>query len=222
MIVTIHQPNFLPWHGFFDKVRQSDVFVLLDTVPFTKGGYQNRTQIKGAAGVQWLTVPIQTKGKLNQSTINVEFVTDASWKKKHFNAFSTLYGRTPFFREIMPIVEEIYARPSVKLVDLTIPLIKWICKYIGIQTTIIRSSEISVIGSGSQLLLNIVQCLGGTTYLSGPSGRNYLDVTLFESSNINVVFHEFQPFEYPQQHGDFVQGLSMIDYLFNVGNKHWW
>lgn len=222
MIVTIHQPNCFPWLGYFDKMRQADVFVLLDTVPFTKGGYQNRIQVKGPQGAQWLTVPVQTSGYLGQSTLNVQVVSNLPWRRNHILTLEMLYRRTACFPDVMPKLKDLYNIETERLVEFAIPGIEWIRNSLNIQTKLVRASELNAEGSSSELLLNIVKCLGGTTYLSGPSGRNYLDLELFENAGVKVDFHSFKPFEYAQLGEPFVGGLSALDYLFNVGHQPWW
>jgi hypothetical protein len=222
MIVTIHQPNFFPWLGYFDKMRLADVFVLLNTVPFTKGGYQNRIQIKGSNGVQWLTIPVKNKGRLGQSTREVLMAAGTPWRRNHALTLEAFYHRTPCFSEMMPQIEALYANSTEYLAEFAIPGITWVKDQLQIGARLVKSSDLNVKGSASELLLNIVRSLGGTTYLSGPSGRNYLDLGIFADAGIEVTFHSFTPFEYPQTSPPFVGGLSALDYLFNKGSKTWW
>lgn len=222
MIVAIHQPNYFPWLGFFDKMRQADVFVLLDTVPYTKGGYQNRIQVKGANGVQWLTIPVLSKGRLGQSTSDVLMSTETPWRRNHILTLKTFYRNTPCFADLMPQIEEFYTNPTQGLTDFAMPGIELIRDRLQIGTRLVNASDLNATGSASELLLNIVRSLGGTTYLSGPSGRNYLDLEIFAAASIEVNFHSFTPFEYPQANPPFAGGLSTLDYLFNKGSEPWW
>ncbi|RNB87374.1 hypothetical protein EDM56_17080 [Brevibacillus fluminis] len=215
MIVTIHQPNFLPWLGFFDKMACADVFVLLDQVQFTRRGYQNRVQIKGSSGVQWLTVPVKTKGKYYQLTSEVEIDGEADWKKDHLRTLHTLYSGTAGYANTIAAVEELYTPQLRKLTDLTIPGITLIAERLGISPRLIRASELNVSGSRSELLANLVAAVGGNTYLSGPSGKQYLDEGVFAERGIRVEYHHFEPKPYPQRFGPFIAGLSGLDYLFH-------
>ncbi|MDO5093745.1 MAG: WbqC family protein [Propionibacteriaceae bacterium] len=221
MIVTIHQPNFAPWTGYFDKMTKADVFVLLDTVPFTKGGYQNRVKIKGVNGPQWLTVPVQTKGKLGQLTKEVETNDLKDWRGDHIKTLKTLYGRSPGYAEAAQALEGSYALPTSNLSELCIDLITRLRDHYQIPTRLVRSSELAATGSSSELLANIVAELGGDVYLSGPSGRNYLDPAVFDAQGIAVDYHTFTPQPYPQPHGEFIGGLSMLDHLAS-GADPWW
>jgi hypothetical protein len=222
MIITIHQPNLFPWLGFFDKMLQADIFVLLDTVPYTKGGYQNRTQIKGPNGIKWMTIPVISNGRLGQSTNDVLMVPQQYWRKNHLLTLENFYKKAPYFELIMPKIYGLYTNSTERLSGFTIPGIELIANTLQIGAQLVKSSDLNVSGSGSELLLNIVQSLGGTSYLSGPSGRNYLNLEIFDTAGIKVNFHSFLPFEYPQKNSPFVGGLSALDYLFNQGNKPWW
>lgn len=221
MIVTIHQPNFAPWTGFFDKMVQADVFVLLDTVPFTKGGFQNRVKIKGHDGPQWLTVPVHTKGKLGQLTSAVETNELRPWRGDHIKTLRTLYAKAPEVETATAMLEEVYAAGSLHLADLCVDLITRLRDHYEIDTTLVRSSELAAGGSSSLLLAQIVAELGGTSYLSGPSGRNYLDEEEFSSRGLEVTYHSYRPSPYHQVNGDFIGGLSMLDHLAN-GAPRWW
>jgi hypothetical protein len=222
MIVAIHQPNLFPWLGYFDKMRQADVFVLLDIVPFTKGGYQNRIRLKGVKGPQWLTVPVMTRGRLGQPTCDVLTAADRPWRRNHTATLEMLYHKAPAFSDLMPHVTGLYGTATDRLVDFAVPGIAWMRECLNIRTRLVKASDLHVTGSASGLLVNLVRSLGGTTYLSGPSGRSYLDIEPFERAGIRVAFHAFAPFEYPQLSSPFAGGLSTLDYLFNVGLKAWW
>lgn len=221
MIVTIHQPNFAPWTGYFDKMAQSDAFVLLDTVPFTKGGFQNRVKIKGTGGAQWLTIPVHTKGKLGQLTNEVETNETKDWRGDHLKTLQTLYGRRPGYQRAAELLGGVYAKQSANLAELCIDIITQLRDHYGIQTRLVRSSELTATGSSSELLAQLVAELGGTTYLSGPSGRNYLDEQVFAERGITVEYHSFTPQPYEQPNGDFIAGLSMLDHLANDAAP-WW
>lgn len=222
MIVAIHQPNFFPWLGFFEKMRQVDVFVLLDNVPFTKGGYQNRVQLKSKDVSQWLTVPVMTKGQFGQLTNAVCINNKIEWKKAHLKTFSNLYGKAKYFENVYRDVEDIYSYEQNKLVDITIPGILYVKDKFGLSAKVYLASELAVSGKGSLLLANIVKAVGGSVYLSGPSGRKYIDETTFNAANIEIQYHEFHVFEYDQVSLPFISGLSSLDYLFNNYNKPWW
>lgn len=216
MIVTIHQPNLFPWLGFFDKMQQADVFISLDNVPFTKGGFQNRVQVKGANGPQWLTIPVATKGKSGQLTSEVECNSELPWRKNHLKTFEALYRATPGYDKLFSCTERLYLNDSsTHLTEFTEAGIQMIRDMLDIRNEYVKASELNAQGSSSQLLCNLVKAVGGSIYLSGPSGRSYLDERLFSDNGIRVVYHSFDIFEYPQRYGAFAGGLSALDYLFN-------
>lgn len=216
MIVTVHQPNLFPWLGFFDKMAQVDMFIFLDNVQFTKRGYQNRVKVKSPNGGQWLTVPVISKGRAYQITNEVEIDHTQDWKRDHLMTLELLYRGTRNFDSLFKQLQDIYLEDDCRLVDFTTRGIHMIQENLGIRTETINASLINVEGNNSQLIANLVKEVGGTTYLSGSSGRNYLDENIFNAENINVEYHNFQEEIYPQKFNDFVGGLSSLDYLFNV------
>lgn len=211
MIVTIHQPNFAPWTGFFDKLASAEVMVLLDVVPFSKGSYANRVHILGADGPQWLTVPVLTKGRLGQRTNEVEINDARDWRSDHLKTLQILCGRSPFLADVLGLVEPAYAAPHPLLADLCTDLITRVVTYLGYSTRLVRASSLTSRGSSSELLAAITAELGGTTYLSGPSGRTYLEHETFDSRGIGVSYHSYIPRPYDQSRRDFVPRLSILD-----------
>jgi hypothetical protein len=222
MIVTIHQPNLFPYLGFFDKMACADVFILLDNVQFTKRGYQNRVGIKGTNGAQWLTLPVKMKGRFDQLTRDVEINDDRAWRKEHMKTFELLYRGTPGFSIWMEKLEQLYMRPATRMIDFTVPGIEMIQQALGIETKLVYASELPATGKSSQLLCELVQAVGGTTYLSGPSGRAYLEEDVFAEQGIKLEYHQFDFFPYPQRFGEFASGLSALDYLFHVPESTRW
>lgn len=222
MMVAIHQPNFIPWLGFFDKMRKSDVFILLDTVPFTKGGFQNRVKICNSSNPSWLTIPVITKGKLGQKTNEVMIDHRKNWKDKHLKSLEQNYGKCDGSEVLLRALKSAYGKDFDRLSDFNSCLIELLCKELDIKTKIVKASSLNVNGSRSELLLNLVSAIGGGAYLSGKSGVNYLDESIFDSRNIDVQYHSFRVCEYPQRSNLFIKGLSAIDYLFNEPSLENW
>lgn len=216
-VVAIHQPNFMPWLGFFHKMSCADVFILLDTVPFTKNSYQNRVRIKTARGEQWLTVPVLTKGRFGQLTNEVEINAATGWQRTHLATLHTNYGRATHLIEIMAWLAPLYEDTPPLLATFCRGIIEAIHQRLGLHAELVLASSLGCSGAGSELLLRLVQAVGGDLYLSGPSGRSYLDIALFEEAGVAVQFHDFHHPSYPQLFGDFVSGLSIIDLFMNVG-----
>lgn len=220
-VVAVHQPEFLPWLGFLDKLRRCDTFVLLDHVQFEKNYFQNRNRIRTATprGWSWLTVPVLTKGKSDQPICGVEINESTDWRRKHLEAFRLNYAKTSSFKEYSPFLQGHYEKPWRRLVDFNVALIEWIARSFGLKRKILRSSEMKAGGARSQLLASLCEQAGATEYLSGISGREYLETGLFEKRGIRVRFQEFHHPVYRQRFEPFVPGLSSLDLLFNCGEE---
>ncbi len=220
MIVAIHQPNYIPWLGFFHKIAQSDIFVSLDNVPFTKNGFQNRNRIKTPNGAMWLTVPVFTKNRLGQSTRDVEINNNVNWQKKHWHSISQNYSKAPYFKMFSEFFQRVYTVQGFsRLVDLNEAIIKFIIETIDIETKITKASSIHVYGEGTKLLVEICKAVGADTYLSGPSGMKYLEGEGFKDEGILVIYDNFQHPIYDQLFGPFLPKLSIIDLMFNCGPR---
>jgi hypothetical protein len=220
MIVTIHQPEHLPWLGFFDKMRQADVFVLLDTTQFAKDDFQNRNRIKAAKGATWLTVPVYKKGRTSQLIKDVEICNDRSWGNQHWSLIYQNYKDAPHFDEHRPFFEALYGRQWESLNDLNIHIIRYLASQLGLSTRIITASEMSIYEQGAtRVNFAICRQLSARVYLSGAYGKEYLDETPFALHNCEVRYQNFHHPVYPQQWGEFLSHMSAIDLLFNCGDR---
>ncbi len=216
MIVAIHQPQFLPWLGYFNKIDTADVFVLLDNVQFKKNEWQNRNKIKTPQGWQWLTVPVQKKFglKINQ----VKIASEHNWKNKHLKSLELNYQKAPYFQDYFEIVEKIYAKPWQKLLDLNTVLIKEFVRILNINTEIVTASHLEPLPEQpDDRLIALTHKLGGEIYLAGEGGKNYMQIAKYEEAGIKVVFQNFNHPVYPQLHGAFLPGMAIVDLLFNCG-----
>lgn len=198
-------------------MRQSDLFVLLDSVQFRKNYFQNRNRIRTAAGWDWLTVPVLTSGEASQSIVEVRIRNDRAWRRKHRDALRQHYGRAPFFAAHFPQLDAIYEREWEGLVDFNLAVIDWLLGAVGLHKKLVRSSTLAVGGSRSQLLANICEVVGAEAYLSGVSGRDYLDESRFHARGIAVRYQEFHHPVYRQCYAPFVPEMSAVDLLFNLG-----
>jgi hypothetical protein len=218
MRVTIHQPEHLPWLGFFHKMADCDVYVLLDSVQFTKNNYQNRNRLIDQNGtVFWSTVPVRMAGHTDKRIVDMGLDNAQPWPRKTWARIADAYHRHPHFNALAPELESIFQGGHVRLVDLNLDLIEFIRRQLGIDIPIVRSSTLDVQGSRSELLLSICKNLGADTYLSGPSGRNYLDTALFSAAGVVLDYHAFK---HPTYLAPIFQPyLSTLDLLFNHGQK---
>ena len=220
MIIAIHQPNYLPYLGFFDKMKQSDIFVIYDDAQFNKSDFQHRNRIRIYHGWKWLTVPAEKKHiPINQIRIKNEVTTwkRVKWAEDHFNNIRDNYKDTPYYSSYEDEIKRIYKKRYDKLVELNMELINFLKKAFGINTEIIFSSDLGFPSKSAERLVEIVEALGGDLYLSGPKGRDYLDVSLFEREGIKVEFQDFKHPVYKQCYEGFIPNMAAIDVLFNIG-----
>jgi hypothetical protein len=218
LIVTIHQPEHLPWLGFFDKIAAADVYVCLDTVQFRKNYFQNRNRILTANGPAWVTVPVQVKGHLGSTIAETKIAADGRWVKKYWRTVTQAYGRHPFFDQYAPAFGEALARPWAGLRELNLALIDLFFGIFDLKRKMILASELNVTGQSTALLLDICRRLAAETYLSGPTGESYLDESEFQAAGIKVRYHRFDHPVYAQLgRADFVDKLSAFDLLMNHG-----
>jgi hypothetical protein len=223
MKVAIHQPHFLPWLGYLDRMIQSDLFVLLDHVQFERRNYQNRTQIRVDEEARWLTVPVvqlSQKEKIIDKRVDNPAAPASRWWGP--NAFQTLryaYRKAPYFERYSPPIQAILETRFEKLVDLNQAMLDYLRECLEIDTPVVRSSEIGVEGARSELLLNICKAVGADTFLGGMGGsRHYLDLDAFAAAGMGVAWQEFEHPTYVQCGStSFIKGLSAIDLLFNCG-----
>lgn len=216
MIVTIHQPEHLPWTGFFHKMSLADAYVILDIVPFTKNNWQNRNKLADRAGNElWVTVPVLMKGHTTGTIRDMKIDNSREWRRKYLGRVEQAYCRHPYYPHYAPSLRGIIMRPYTGLAELNIALIGFFRRVLGIHTPIWLASELGVSGKQSGLLLDICRKLDADVYLSGPCGRDYLDCALFEREGIRIDFHEFRPPVYAAE--CYIPCLSTLDVLFNHG-----
>lgn len=215
--VTIHQPECLPWLGFVDKARQADVFVLLDCVQYRKDYFQNRNRIRTATGWTWLTVPVASHPA--QTLIrDVEIADDGGrWRRKHLARWKDSYRLAPHAGEVLPFLEQLYGRPFRWLVDFNHAVIVWLFEQFQVKAEVRLASELPHRGAASELNLSLCQATGADVYLSGVSGREYLDEAPFREAGIRVRYQEFQHPTYTQQFEPFVPAMSALDLVLNHG-----
>ena len=216
MIVAIHQPQYLPWLGYFDKMRIADVFCYLDNVQYKKNEWQNRNRIKTAQDWQWITVPVRFRfpQKINEVEIN----NTVNWKKKHLQALITNYSKTPYFKDYIEPLEDIFTKEWDLLSELNIGLLEHLRKFLNLNDKpAVLASSLDLRDDPTDRLIDICKLLGGDAYLAGQDGATYMDLERFKHSGIAVIPQEFRHPVYPQPFGDFQSHMSVIDLLFNCG-----
>ncbi len=216
MIIAIHQPQYLPWLGYFDKMDQADAFCYLDNVQFKKNEWQNRNRLKTAQDWQWLTVPVRYR--FPQKIIEVTINAGGKWQHKHLQALTTNYPKSPYFDDYYPILESALRQDFETIADLNIHMITQIREILGMNSKpTVRASEIPLSDDPTGRLVDICKYFGGDTYLAGQDGANYMDMEQFDRSGIKVVTQSYIHPEYPQCFGEFQSHMSIIDLIFNCG-----
>ena len=218
MIVAIHQPEYLPWLGFFKKMMNVELFVFLDDVQFRKKGWQNRNRIRINDGTTLLSIPVHTHSypKINEVTIDNE----KNWSIRHKKSILYNYAKAPYFDEIKDFVESIFEKKFQYLVNLNTEIIKFIMNELEIKSKIVFSSELEISKKGSDRVLDICKAVGADHYITGTFwAESNLRVEEFKKSNIDIEFQKFQHPIYKQIHGEFIPEMSIIDLLFNEGRK---
>lgn len=219
MIVGIHQPNYLPYLGFFDKISKSDVFVIYDDVDFNKSDFQHRNRIRIFHGTKWLTIPVEKKHvPIKDIAIKNEVsIGNMKWNDYHFKEINDNYFKADYYSMYESALCSIYSNEYDRLIDINLDLIHFLSDAFNIKTKMILSSEFGFSSSSTDRIVDIVTALDGDTYLSGPSGTNYMDLDKFKDANIEVAFQEFQHPVYKQQYKGFVPYMSALDGLLNQG-----
>lgn len=216
MIVSIHQPQYLPWLGYFDKIAGCDIFIFLDNVQFKKNEWQNRNKIKTDQKWQWLSVPVIHR--FGQKINEVEINNTVRWGKKHLQALATNYSKAPFFKEHLDFFVETYAQEWKRLLDINLHLIQYLAKALGISNKKFHlASEYQSREGPTERLVDLCKLVGADVYLSGQDGAKYLDLDEFKKEGIQVIFQSYKHPLYPQLFGEFEPHLSVVDLLFNCG-----
>lgn len=221
MTGVILQPSYLPWRGYFHQIWKADVFVFYDDVQYDKHGWRNRNRIKTANGVQWLTVPVYSRGCVVERTPikAIEIAWERDWAAKHWATLRQAYGkRAPHFDRYAPLLEPVYAARPRLLADLTIELTIRLAQALGIRKTrFLRSSELGVGGSRVEALLAILKQLGVRHYVTGPSAQDYLDAGSFQAEAITLEYMTYDYPPYEQLYPPYDPHVSVVDLLFMTG-----
>ena len=217
MKAAVIQSNYIPWRGYFDIMRDADVFVFYDDVQYTVNDWRNRNRIKTANGVVWLTIPT---GNQNDRRICDVTIRDQSWARKHWMTIEQSYRRAPGFARYGDFFRGLYERPCESLSFLNQTMIRGIATdLLGIRTQFLDSRDYDLSGKGSERLLMLLQRLGVTDYVSGPSAQAYLDADAYARSGVRVHWKDYSHYpDYPQLHGAFAPSLSIVDLLMNCGD----
>lgn len=221
MILSVHQPQYIPWLGYFDKIAKSDCFVFLDLVQYKPREFENRNRIRTKDGWMWLTVPVVNKGRGRQRICDVKIDDKSPWPRQHWNSLKTWYGGAGFFRMYAPYFQELYEKPWEGFEDLSVEIIRFILHELRIPTPVYFESRLGTKAKGTERILELCAKLHADAYLSGEGGKAYLEEEKFAQAGVKLLYQDFVHPAYTQQYGcdvkDFIPQLSIVDLLFNEG-----
>ena len=218
--IAISQSNYIPWKGYFDMIASVDEFILYDDMQYTRRDWRNRNQIKTPNGVQWLSVPVQVKGKYHQKIKETE-IDGADWQMSHWSSLIQNYRHAPHFDEIAEWLEPLYTKGAyIHLSQMNRRFIEAICHYLSIDTVITNSWDYELVDGKTERLSDLCRKAGGTEYISGPSAKDYIEESVFMDRGIKLTWFDYSVYpEYSQLYGEFTHEVSILDLLFNHGKE---
>lgn len=217
LIISIQQPEFLPWIGFFNKMSNVDKVVFLDNVQFKKRYFENRVRIRNTKGWQWLRIPVKTKGKYLQRICDVEIDNNVDWRGDCKQAIALNYKKAPYFSKYSEKILGLFEGDWKLLCDFNIHAIKTVAQIIKIDCKFQLASNLELDSKNAALILDICKTTKTKRYLSGQFGKDYLDESLFRKEGIDLIYQEFIHPQYRQFQGSYEPNMSIIDLLFNEG-----
>jgi hypothetical protein len=219
--VAIHQPNYIPWLGYFYKISRVHKFVFLDMVPAPdKGGFVNRNSIRTQTGAAWLTIPVLRSGRFGQPISQIKTDNSSDWARRHLTTLRTNYRKAPYFRDVFDLLQPIYEHVSGEhslLAEFNIVLIRTIAYFLGLEPEWLRASALPASGHKTDLVASVCLSTGATVYLAGSGARSYQDDQTLISAGITPTYSCFTQKSYPQRFGEFIANLSIVDVLMNCG-----
>ncbi|MFH1415974.1 MAG: WbqC family protein [Elusimicrobiota bacterium] len=219
MKICIHQPQYMPWLGYLDKINSSDRFVVLDDVQYNKREFQNRNRIRTPQGSAWLTAPVMVKGNYLQKINEVKINNSINWREDHIKALELNYSKSDFFDRFFPDLKKIISVPREFLRELNMAVIEYMLDVFRINTPHIYSSQFGINSTKTERIIDICKKTGAGTYLSGRGAAEYLDEHRFSEESIELEYQDFIHPEYKQCYSGFISHMSAVDYLFNCGTS---
>jgi len=216
MILTAHQPLYLPWLGLFHKIYIAETFCLFDIAQYQNKDFNNRNKIKSSSGELLLSVPVESQDHFNKKVCDIKIVSGA-WVRKHLKSIKLSYQKAPYFDSLYEKLEKTLSKNHEFLVDLDFELLQIFLKELGIERSIVKASDYDFEGQKSDLVLDMCLKLKASSYIFGSQGQDYADKDSFRSKGIGLYFQDYQHPSYRQLHGEFSSHLSVIDLLFNEG-----
>jgi hypothetical protein len=217
MILSAHQPAYLPWLGLFHKIAVADRFIVFDQVQYVPKDWISRNTVKGPNGPILLTVPVHSKDHREKRIVDIEIMNDSPWAKKHWMSLAQCYQKAPFFKAYADFFEDTYKREWKLLADLNFHMLKWFLDTLGIKTPVTKAGDYRFQGAKSELVLDMCKQMGAEIYIFGAMGADYADVDAFKAAGVTPYFQDYVHPTYRQNHGPFLPNMSVVDLLFNVG-----
>lgn len=217
IILTAHQPVYLPWLGLFHKIALADIFCIFDDVQYLKKDWNNRNQIKTNAGALMLSVPILTCGHREKTLREMQINNSIDWRRKHWNSILLAYKKAPYFAEHADFFEDLYKTEWTSLVELNNQILFYLLSVLGLTPKIYYAHKEKFKGYKSDLVLDMCEKLKADVYIFGKLGRDYADLDAFKAKGIEVYFQDYAHPTYRQLWGDFMPYMSVLDLLFNEG-----
>lgn len=214
-VVAIHQPDYIPWLGFYYKVAHSDLFVYLDDAQFSNEAAHNYNVIKTPQGEFRLKIPVAQK--LGDKINEVRTKDELKWKQKHLKTLEMNYKKAPYFAEIFPAYQEVLLKDYDNIAELNIAINQFVLDGFGIKVPFVRTSDMTISSVREERILEICKNLGATEYLSGNGARAYQKQENFEEEGLILTYLDYKPIKYQQLWKEFLPCMSVLDYIFNCG-----
>lgn len=214
MRIAALQSNYIPWRGVFDMINSVDLFIIHDDIQFTKQDWRNRNKIRTEKGSEWLTVPV--KKAPTETAIDCMEIAGESWRDDHRRKLAAHLGKAPYFHH----AEEIWEKGTeghAFLSLMNIDLISRVCWYLDIETRLISSRPLGITGAKTERIAQMMEKFGGTTYVSGPAAKVYLDVDRLNAMGVEVEWKKYDYQPYQQQYPGFDGAVTVLDLIANVG-----
>lgn len=218
-ILTAHQPLYLPWIGFFQKVSMSDKFCLWDDVQFDPNDFINRNYLKNPNGVCMITIPIKSKGYREKTIKDMHIENQHNWRRIHWNTFVVSYSKSPYFESYSDFFKKTFDKKWDDLLDIDVHILEYLFKEMGMKVEIIMASKQTFEGTKTARIIDMCNKLNSDIYIFGAMGKGYADLDLLKKAGVKPYFQDYKHFVYPQLWGDFIPNLSVVDLLFNCGEK---
>ena len=223
MILSVHQPHYIPWIGYFDKIAKSDCFVFLDLVQYKPREFVNRNKLRTKDGWMWLSLPMVSKGLSGQPICACRLDNTFPWRRQHWNSMQSWYGGAPFFDAHKDFFHALYEKEWLNFCDLSVTIIRYVMQQLSVNTPVYFESRLGTTKKSTERIIELCLKLHADTYLSGAGGKAYLEVSKFAEAGVRLKFQDFTHPAYQQQfmkhEEDFLPNMTILDLLFNDGPR---